>query len=156
MVVVPVMLQRLLALPPRVIDRYDISSLRVVLCGGAALPAAVATRFMDRFGDVLYNLYGSTESGFATVAGPRDLRSAPGTAGRANPGVVVRIADEEGREVPPGVTGRVLVGSRLRMDGYTGGTSKEIIDGLVVTGDLGHVDARGRLFIDGRDDDMII
>ncbi len=156
LVVVPLMLQRLVALPRRVTDQYDVSSLRVVLCGGAALSGNLAKQFMDRFGDVLYNVYGSTESGFATVAAPRDLRKAPGTAGRPTPGVLVRIADEHGKPVGVGVTGRVLVGSGLRMDGYTGGGGKEIIDNLVVTGDLGHVDRWGRLFIDGREDDMII
>jgi acyl-CoA synthetase (AMP-forming)/AMP-acid ligase II len=156
MVVVPLMLQRLLALPRRLTDCYDTSSLRVVLCGGAALSGTLANEFMDRFGDVLYNVYGSTESGFATVASPRDLRDAPGTAGRPTPGVTVRIVDGTGRPVPLGNTGRVLVGSNLRMDSYTGGGGKEIIDGLVVTGDVGHVDRRGRLFIDGRDDDMIV
>ncbi len=153
---VPVMLQRLLALPRLVIESYDLSSLRVVVCGGAALSGELANRFMDCFGDVLYNVYGSTESGFATVAVPGDLRRAPGTAGRPPPGVKVRIADELGRTVPAGVTGRVLVGSGLRMDGYTGGGGKEIVDGLVVTGDLGHLDRAGRLFIDGREDDMIV
>jgi fatty-acyl-CoA synthase len=156
MVVVPVMLQRLLALPKRATERYDTSSLRVVLCGGAALSGTLANEFMDRFGDVLYNVYGSTESGFATVASPRDLRKAPGTAGRPTPGVIVRIADDEGQPVRAGVIGRVLVGSNLRMDAYTGGGGKEIIDGLVVTGDVGHMDRQGRLFIDGRDDDMIV
>jgi acyl-CoA synthetase (AMP-forming)/AMP-acid ligase II len=156
LVAVPVMLQRMVALPKRITDCYDVSSLRVVLCGGAALSAELATAFMDRFGDVLYNVYGSTESGFATVASPADLRQAPGTAGRATPGVVVRIADAAGRPMSPGETGRVLVGSGLRMEGYTGGGGKEIVDNLVVTGDLGHVDRSGRLFIDGREDDMII
>jgi fatty-acyl-CoA synthase len=156
LVVVPVMLQRLLALPRRAIESHDTSSLRVVLCGGAALSGTLANEFMDRFGDVLYNVYGSTESGFATVAGPRDLRKAPGTAGRPTPGVIVRIADDEGKPVRAGVTGRVLVGSNLRMDAYTGGGGKEIVDGLVVTGDVGHMDRQGRLFIDGRDDDMIV
>jgi fatty-acyl-CoA synthase len=156
LVAVPVMLQRILALPKRVTDCYDTSSLRVVLCGGAALSGALANEFMDRFGEVLFNVYGSTESGFATVASPRDLRKAPGTAGRPTPGVTVRIVDGEGKSLPVGATGRVLVGSNLRMDGYTGGGGKELIDGLVVTGDLGHVDRQGRLFIDGRDDDMIV
>jgi fatty-acyl-CoA synthase len=156
MVVVPVMLQRLVALPKRLTDCYDTSSLRVVLCGGAALSGTLANEFMDRFGEVLYNVYGSTESGFATVASPRDLRKAPGTAGRPTPGVAIRVVDELGEPVRAGVTGRVLVGSNLRMDGYTGGGGKEIIDGLVVTGDLGHVDRHGRLFIDGREDDMIV
>jgi fatty-acyl-CoA synthase len=156
MVVVPVMLQRLLGLPKRVTDCYDTSSLRVVLCGGAALSGTLANEFMDRFGESLYNVYGSTESGFATVASPRDLRRAPGTAGRPTPGVTVRIVDDAGVTVASGITGRVLVGSNLRMDGYTGGGGKEIIDGLVVTGDVGHMDRQGRLFIDGRDDDMIV
>jgi fatty-acyl-CoA synthase len=156
MVVVPVMLQRMLALPRRITDCYDVSSLRVVLCGGAALSGTLANEFMGRFGEVLYNVYGSTESGFATVASPRDLRQAPGTAGRPTPGVIVRVADAEGKPMRAGVTGRVLVGSGLRMDGYTGGGGKEVIDGLVVTGDLGHLDRRGRLFIDGREDDMIV
>jgi fatty-acyl-CoA synthase len=156
LVAVPVMLQRLLALPTGISDCYDVSSLKVVLCGGAALSAELATAFMDRFGDVLYNVYGSTESGFATVASPSDLRRAPGTAGRPTPGVVVRIADAAGRRVGAGQTGRVLVGSGLRMEGYTGGGGKEIVDDLVVTGDLGHVDRAGRLFIDGREDDMIV
>ena len=156
LVVVPVMLQRMLALPRRLTDCYDTSSLRVVLCGGAALSGPLANDFMDRFGEVLYNVYGSTESGFATVASPRDLRKAPGTAGRPTPGVVVRVVDELGAPVRPGLTGRVLVGSNLRMDGYTGGGGKEVIDGLVVTGDLGHLDRQGRLFIDGREDDMIV
>jgi len=156
LVVVPVMLQRLLALPAGVTDMYDVSSLRVVLCGGAALSGELANRFMDRFGEALYNVYGSTESGFATVANPRDLRKAPGTAGRATPGVVVRIADADGASVRAGVTGRILVGSALRMDGYTGGGGKEIVDGLVVTGDVGHFDRWGRLFVEGREDDMII
>jgi fatty-acyl-CoA synthase len=156
MVVVPVMLQRVLALQKCVTGCYDTSSLRVVLCGGAALSGTLANAFMDRFGDVLYNVYGSTESGFATVASPRDLRKAPGTAGRPTPGVIVRIVDEAGTPVARGVTGRVLVGSNLRMDGYTGGGGKDVIDGLVVTGDLGHTDRHGRLFIDGRDDEMIV
>jgi len=156
LIAVPVMLQRLLALPDRVVQRYDLLSLRVVLCGGAALQGELARRFMDRFGDTLHNIYGSTESGFATIASPKDLRRAPGTAGRPAPGVEVRIVDEDGRRVPTGTTGRVLVGSGLRMQGYSGGGGKEIIDGLVVTGDMGRVDRQGRLFIDGRDDDMIV
>jgi acyl-CoA synthetase (AMP-forming)/AMP-acid ligase II len=156
LIAVPVMLQRILALPERKRSSYALSDLRIVLCGGSALPAEVALRFMDEFGDVLYNFYGSTEAGWATCASPRDLRAAPGTAGRATPGVSVRIVGPAGERVPTGTTGRVLVGSRLRMDGYTGGGGKEVIDGLVATGDLGHVDQSGRLFIEGREDEMIV
>ena len=156
LVAVPVMLQRILALPATRRASYPLSDLRIVLCGGAALSAELALRFMDEFGDVLYNFYGSTEAGWATCAAPRDLRAAPGTAGRPTPGVAVRIADESGRGVPVGTTGRVLVGSRLRMDNYTDGGGKEIVDGLVATGDVGHFDQARRLFIDGREDEMIV
>jgi acyl-CoA synthetase (AMP-forming)/AMP-acid ligase II len=154
--VVPVMLQRILELPDAVLDRYDTSSLRVIAASGSALPGPLATRVMDRFGDVLYNLYGSTEVAWATIATPADLRAAPGTAGRPPIGTTVKLFDEDGREVPRGQTGRIFVGSGLPFEGYTGGGGKEIIDGLLSSGDVGHFDAAGRLFIDGRDDDMIV
>lgn len=156
LVVVPVMLQRILALPERVLERYDTSSLRVVLSGGSALSGDLARDFMDRFGDVLYNFYGSTEASFATVAGPRDLHAAPGTAGRTTPGVTLMIADEAGNRLPTGVTGRILVGSPLRMDGYTDGNHKPVVSGLVATGDVGYLDRWGRLFVEGREDEMIV
>jgi fatty-acyl-CoA synthase len=156
LVAVPAMLQRLLALPDRAVERHDLSSLRIVICGGAALSGGLASRFMDRFGDVLYNVYGSTEVALATIATPRDLRRAPGTAGRPVPGVTVRILDDAGRPVAGGATGRVFVGSSLRFDGYTGGGGKEVRDGLVSTGDLGRTDRWGRLFVEGREDDMIV
>ena len=111
---------------------------------------------MDRFGDVLYNLYGSTEVAWATIAQPADLRAAPGTAGRPPFGTAVRLLDEDGREVADGTTGRIFVGNELVFDGYTGGGNKAIIDGLMSTGDVGHFDDGGRLFIDGRDDEMIV
>jgi acyl-CoA synthetase (AMP-forming)/AMP-acid ligase II len=153
---VPVMLQRLLELPPDVVARYDTSSLRVVAVSGSALSPAVAERFRDRFGDVLHNLYGSTEVAFASVATPRDMREAPGSVGRPLPGVSVRIVDDEGRPVPTGTAGRIFVGSRVSFEGYTSGEDKDRIDGLVSTGDVGHLDGDGRLWVDGRDDEMIV
>jgi acyl-CoA synthetase (AMP-forming)/AMP-acid ligase II len=155
-VAVPAMLQRILALPKRELDSYDASSLRIVISGGAALPGDLAKRFMDRFGPVLYNVYGSTETALATIANPQSLRRAPGTAGHPTPGTQVRIFDDEGHRVPPGTTGRIFVGSRLGFDGYTGGGGKDVVDGMLSTGDLGHVDRWGRLFIDGREDEMIV
>jgi fatty-acyl-CoA synthase len=156
LVVVPVMLQRILALGGDVLARYDTSSLRYIASSGSALGAPLATAALRRFGPVLYNVYGSTEVSLATVAVPRDLQAAPATAGRVAPGSIVRILDEAGDEVPTGVTGRVFVGNGARFDGYTGGGGKEQIDGLLSSGDVGHFDAKGRLFIDGRDDDMIV
>ncbi|MEA2250335.1 MAG: hypothetical protein QOG70_577 [Solirubrobacteraceae bacterium] len=156
LVVVPVMLQRILELPPETIDRYDLGALRVIAASGSALPGELATKVMDRFGDVLYNLYGSTEVAWATIATPEDLRVAPGTAGRPPRGTVVKLLDDDGGEVGPGETGRIFVGNEMAFDGYTGGGSKQNLGGLLSSGDVGHFDAGGRLFVDGRDDEMIV
>jgi acyl-CoA synthetase (AMP-forming)/AMP-acid ligase II len=157
---VPVMLQRMLALGGRGSEseraRHDTSSLRAVASAGAPLAPDVATAFMDAFGDVLFNLYGSTETGFASWAGPADLRAAPGTVGRAPRGTTLKVLGDDGRELPPGEVGRVFVGSGLVFDGYSGGGSREVVNGLMSIGDVGHLDAAGRLFVDGRDDDMIL
>jgi len=154
--VVPVMLQRIMDLPAERRAAYDVSSLRVIAASGSALPGPLALRVMDAFGEVLYNLYGSTEVAWATIAGPEDLRAAPGTAGRPPRGTVMRLLDPDGREVPRGETGRIFVANEMQFEGYTGGGNKEIVDGLMSTGDVGHLDAAGRLFVDGRDDDMIV
>jgi acyl-CoA synthetase (AMP-forming)/AMP-acid ligase II len=153
---VPVMIQRILGLPEETLGSYDLSSLRITSLSGSALPGELAIAWMDRFGDNVYNLYGSTEVAYATVATPADLRAAPGTAGRPPHGTEVRIVDEQGREVPQGEVGRIFVGNEMSFEGYTGGGGKEAIDGLLSSGDVGHIDAEGRLFIDGRDDEMIV
>jgi acyl-CoA synthetase (AMP-forming)/AMP-acid ligase II len=154
--VVPVMLQRMLELAPETIARYDLSSLKVIAVSGSVLPGELATRAMDLFGDVLYNLYGSTEVAWATIATPEDLRAAPGTAGRPPIGTIVKLLDADGREAAPGEGGRIFVCNEMMFEGYTGGGNKEIVGGLMSTGDVGHFDAAGRLFVDGRDDEMIV
>jgi len=154
--VVPVMLQRTMELPEATFSKRDVSSLQIIAASGSALPGPLATDVMDRLGDVLYNLYGSTEVAWATIANPEDLRAAPGTAGRAPMGTVVKLFDDEGNEVPHGQTGRIFVGNELQFEGYTGGGNKAFIDGLMSSGDVGHFDEGGRLFIDGRDDEMIV
>ncbi len=157
MTAVPVMLQRIVDLPATTLDGVDPSDLEVVLCSGSALPGSLALRWMDTFGDNLYNMYGSTEVAVATVATPEDLRRAPGTAGRPLTGVDVRLYDDRDQLITaPGVDGRIFVGSGLRFDGYTGGDTKASIDGLLSSGDVGHWDDSGRLFVGGRDDDMIV
>jgi acyl-CoA synthetase (AMP-forming)/AMP-acid ligase II len=156
LVLVPVMLQRILELPRETIERYDVSCLKVIAVSGSALPGELATRAMDTFGDVLYNLYGSTEVAWATIATPEDLRAAPGTAGRPPMGTVVKLLDAHGREVAPGEGGRIFVANEMMFDGYTGGGGKEIVGGLMSTGDVGRFDSDGRLFVDGRDDEMIV
>jgi fatty-acyl-CoA synthase len=154
--VVPVMLQRILELPEDTIDRYDLSDLRVIAVSGSQLSPVLSERVMDAFGDVLYNLYGSTEVAWAAIATPQDMRAAPGCVGRAPRGTVLKIYDQEGNEAPQGETGRIFVGNEMLFEGYTGGGSKDVIDGLMATGDVGHFDDERRLFVDGRDDDMIV
>jgi fatty-acyl-CoA synthase len=154
--VVPVMLQRVLGLGEAEIAKRDLSSLKVVFCAGSQLPAEVATRTMDLIGDVVYNLYGSTEVAVATLATPEDLRAAPTSVGKPTFGARVKVLDEAGAEVAQGEKGRIFVGTTMPFEGYTGGGSKEIIDGLLATGDVGHFDSAGRLYIDGRDDEMIV
>jgi acyl-CoA synthetase (AMP-forming)/AMP-acid ligase II/uncharacterized membrane protein len=154
---VPVMVQRIMELPEEVRRKYDTSSLRSVPLSGSALPGELAIKFMDEFGDVLYNLYGSTEVAWASIATPHDLRAAPGTAGKAPMGTTLKIYSTEGEtELPQGEEGRIFVGNDMLFEGYTGGGSKDVIDGLMSTGDVGYIDEEGRLFVSGRDDDMIV
>ena len=156
LIVVPVMLQRILELDDEILGRYDLSALKAVPVSGSALPPAISNGWMDRFGENLYNLYGSTEVAWATIATPADLRAAPGTAGRPPRGTVVKLFDADGVPVAEGATGRIFVGNELAFEGYTGGGNKDAIGGLLSSGDVGHFDAGGRLFVDGRDDDMIV
>jgi fatty-acyl-CoA synthase len=156
LVVVPVMLQRILELPESTRSRYDVSSLRVVAVSGSPVSGELAARWMDAFGDNLYNLYGSTEVSFAAIATPEDMRRAPATVGRPPRGVRVKLLDHDGVEVQQGEIGRVFVGNSMLFEGYTGGGDKDRVDGLAATGDRGRFDEAGRLFIEGRDDEMIV
>jgi fatty-acyl-CoA synthase len=157
LIVVPLMLQRILELPAETIARYDTSSLRIIAASGSALPGELALRVMDSFGDVLYNLYGSTEVAWAAIASPAQLRAAPGTAGTPPRATTVRLYDVDDREVrTAGKPGRIFVTNEMVMDGYTTGDGKTMIAGLFATGDVGYYDDAGRLFVSGRDDEMII
>jgi fatty-acyl-CoA synthase len=157
LVVVPVMLHRIVGLLESEPGRWDTGSLRIVFVSGAQLEAELVRRAQRTIGDKLYNFYGSTEVAYATFATPADLRAAPGCAGRVPFGAIVRLHDFDGRPVEgPDLPGRIFVGNGFQFDGYTGGGNKEVIDGLMSTGDIGHFDQGRRLFIDGRDDDMII
>ncbi len=153
---VPVMLQRIVELGEDDISSRDLSSLRIVFSAGSQLPAKVASRATELLGDVIYNLYGSTEVSIATLATPEDVRDAPTSVGKPALGVRIKIIDEAGNALPTGATGRIFVGATMQFEGYTGGGHKDIVDGLMATGDVGHFDEDGRLYIDGRDDDMIV
>ncbi|MFN2519327.1 MAG: AMP-binding protein [Jatrophihabitantaceae bacterium] len=156
LVTVPILLSRILAAAQDEIGSRDLSGLRIVAVSGSALSAELAASAMDLLGEVVYNLYGSTEVAYATIATPADLRAAPGTVGRPPHGTTIKLLDPAGHEVAPGDTGRIFVGNSIHFEGYTGGGNKEQVAGLMSTGDVGHFDAAGRLFVDGRDDDMII
>jgi acyl-CoA synthetase (AMP-forming)/AMP-acid ligase II/uncharacterized protein YndB with AHSA1/START domain len=153
---VPIMLQRILDLPERIRRRYDMSSLRIVASSGSALPGSFVVDFMDAFGDILYNLYGSTEVSWASIADPVDLRAAPTTAGRCPPGTRVGVFDDDGRPVPPGAEGQLYVGNEMLFEGYTEGGSVPMAHQMMSTGDRGYLDADGRLFVTGRADEMIV
>ncbi|MEO5898828.1 MAG: AMP-binding protein [Ilumatobacteraceae bacterium] len=156
LVVVPVMLRRMLSVDPQVLAAADTSALRVIAVSGSALGGQLATDVADRFGPVLYNTYGSTEVAVASVATPSDLRRHPTTVGKPAPGAVVEILDDAGEPLPNGTVGRIFVGNSARFEGYTGGGGKESQRGLLSSGDVGHIDRDGFLYVDGRDDDMIV
>jgi acyl-CoA synthetase (AMP-forming)/AMP-acid ligase II len=156
LIVVPVMLQRIVDLGQDAISARDLRALRVILASGSALGPSLVARATRAFGPVVYNLYGSTEIAQATIATPDDLSLDPGTVGRPVRGTVVKVFDEDGRELPAGETGRIFVGNYAQFEGYSGGGGKEELEGLMSSGDVGHFDERGLLFIDGRDDEMIV
>ncbi len=155
LVAVPVMLARILALESDVLAAHRVPGLRVIASSGSAIGGELVTRILDHFGPVLYNLYGSTEVAVATIATPADLRAHPTTAGRVALGVDVSILDADGVPVAPGDVGRVFVGSSASFEGYTNGGDKQRIRGLLSSGDMGRFDD-GLLFVEGRDDDMIV
>ena len=154
--VVPVMLERIMDLPTEVLDRYTLASVRFITASGSRMRGEAVTALMDRFGDKVYNSYNATEAGQITVASPADLRHASDTAGRPVTGTTVRLVDDEGRDVPVGQVGRILVRGASEFDGYTAGDTKASLHGFMVSGDVGRLDAEGRLYVVGRDDDMIV
>ncbi|MEJ2870715.1 AMP-binding protein [Actinomycetospora sp. OC33-EN08] len=157
MFAVPVMLQKILELDEDVLARYDTSALKTVTATGSAMPPHKVTEFLDTFGEKLYMLYGSTEVSWASIAKPEELRQEPGTAGRPPAGTDVKILGDDDEELPAGETGRIFVGNDMLFTGYTGGRGEtEVVDDMLGTGDLGHYDQNGLLFISGRADDMIV
>ncbi len=157
--VVPTMLYRILDLPDEVLTRYDTTSLRAVFCGGAPLSGAIARRFMERFGHVLYNFYGATETGINTLATPEELLMSPGTIGHAVGGNELLLVDDEGRPVSPGQTGELYVKNAMLVAGYhrdDAATRASMRDGYFSVGDLAHRDGEGLFHLDGRKRDMII
>ena len=154
--VVPVMLERIMELPAATLERYSLASLRFVSASGSRMRPQSVLAFMDRFGDIVHNSYNATEAGQISVAQPADLRHAADTAGRPVRGTTLRVVDDGGRDVEAGEVGRILVRGASPFDGYTAGAEKDFIDDFMVSGDVGRLDEAGRLYVVGRDDDMIV
>lgn len=150
---VPVMLRRMLSLedPPAV----DTSALRILLVSGAALPEELRRRAVERFGEVVYDLYGSTEAGWVAIATPETMRRAPGAVGHPVPGVQLALLDEDGTPVERG-EGEIHVRGPGTFEGYASGEDTEGRAGYLSTGDLGHLDDDGYLHVVGRADDMAV
>ncbi|HVL82105.1 MAG TPA: AMP-binding protein [Actinomycetota bacterium] len=155
--VVPTMLQRICAWERT--KEFDLSSLRVVVCTGSPLREEVRADARALLGDVIYDLYGSTEMGWVSVASPADQRTAPGSVGRIVPGVDVKVCDPDGNPVAPGERGEIWAASRALMERYLDDpdlTTERVRDGYVSVRDVGYVDDRGYLYVVDRADDMII
>ncbi|MGQ0464571.1 MAG: AMP-binding protein [Sporichthyaceae bacterium] len=151
--VVPVMLNRMLGVPAHTTT----AALRLVLSSGSALAPRTVAGVRERFGDVLHNLYGSTEVSWVSIATPEDLAADPGTAGRPPLGTAIRILDEHGQECSPGEVGRIFVGNSMLFEGYVDGDEvPALVSSAMATGDLGHIDGAGRLYVDGREDDLVV
>jgi fatty-acyl-CoA synthase len=156
---VPTMIHRIIERGADEVRKHDLSSLRAIFSGGAPLGGQLAVDAMDVLGDKIYNFYGATETGIVTVAGPADLRAAPGTIGRAVPGNEIRLLDDQGREVPEGQVGELYARNGMLVEGYHAdaeATRQSMLEGFFSVGDLARRDAAGRYHLEGRKRDMII
>ncbi|MGH3239067.1 MAG: AMP-binding protein [Spirillospora sp.] len=155
---VPTMFHRMLALPDEVKSRYDVSSLRQVFHSAAPVPVETKRRMLDWWGPVLYEYYGSTESGPVVLATPDEWRARPGTVGSPVDGVQIKILDEDGAELPPGETGLIHASGHpgFEYHGDPAKTAATMRDGFYTPGDLGRVDADGWLYMTDRRADLII
>lgn len=153
---VPVMLRRIVSLPDEVKNRYDISSLRILLTSGSALSLDLKQAAMQLFGDTLYDLYGSTEVAWVAIATPEDIRRKPRSVGRPASGIDIAILDPDGNPVPQGETGELHVKSSMAFEGYTSGEQKKEHEGFLSIGDLCRMDEEGYLYVESRTDDMVV
>jgi long-chain acyl-CoA synthetase len=141
-------------------QNVDASSLRLCLSAGQNLPWNVATRFKERFGIPVYDLWGQTEGTPITSFDPStEPEGRPESCGRALPGCGVRIIDDVGADLPPDVIGEVLLTGPNVFLGYDKNpqaTAETLREGWVHTGDLGKLDSDGCLYIVGRKRDLVI
>lgn len=158
--IVPTMFVRLLRLPDPVRERYDVSSLRFVSHGAAPCAPAVKRRMIEWWGPVIHEYYGATETGVVVWHGSEEALRKPGTVGRPVSGAILRIVDDQGRDVVQGEVGEIyLRGPNLSDFTYNNDDAKRrevALGDLVTVGDIGYLDADGFLFLCDRKRDMII
>ncbi|WP_280217878.1 AMP-binding protein [Nocardia neocaledoniensis] len=157
--VVPTMLSRLLSLPAEVRDRYDTSSLTHVIHSAAPCPPAIKRAAIEMFGDALWEFYGNSECGTITWISAQEWLERPGSVGRPVDGSAVVVADENGKPVPTGQTGRVYVRGAdywPKFEYLGKGAPSGPIEGMIWVGDLGHLDDEGFLYLSGRDSEVVI
>lgn len=144
--------------PGGVDGQYDISSLRFALCGSAPVPVPVMEEFERKFGCLVVEGYGLSESTCRATFNPPNQSRRPGSIGKPI-GAEVKILDDEDRELPPGQAGEIAVRGEEVMKGYfrnPEATAKALRNGWLHTGDIGYRDEEGFFYIVDRKSDMIV
>jgi len=160
-VMVPTHFQRLLALPPEVRARFDVSTLRTVAHTGAACPGKVKHEMIDWFGPILLEAYGGTEAGSTNMITSEEWLRKPGSVGRTIAPFELLVADDDGRPVPVGEVGRLYFRDTTgRGIIYHNDPEKtraaHLSPGIFTLGEVGYVDDEGYVFITDRVSDMIV
>lgn len=158
---VPTMLSRLSALPKETLEKYDVSSIRLLSSGAAPFPVTLKKWLIDYFGDdCLYESYGSSENGLVTLMTPDQFSKKLESSGKPYKHVYISVRDEEGNELPPGETGELWIKTPLTIEQYLnrGELDSDTLDeeGYFRVGDVGYLDEDGYLYITDRKKDMII
>jgi long-chain acyl-CoA synthetase len=157
---VPTMFIRLMKLPEEVRRKYDMSSLRHIIHAAAPCPPDVKRAMIEWWGPVIYEFYGSTESGAVTFANSEDALNKPGTVGKTSPGAELRFIGEDGRELPQGEIGEIYSRIAANPDFTYHNKSEKRAEieraGFITSGDVGYIDADGYVFICDRKRDMVI
>jgi acyl-CoA synthetase (AMP-forming)/AMP-acid ligase II len=154
----PTLLQRLCDVPEDVFSRYDSSSLRAIILGGAICPYALKVRAIERFGEILWEFYGATETAIVTLLRPEDQLRKPGSCGKVGPGQEIRLLDVLGNEVPANTPGEMWSRNAWLAEYYNKpeATAHNMKQGFFSVGDIAYRDNEGYYYICDRKIDMVI
>jgi long-chain acyl-CoA synthetase len=157
---VPTMYVRLLRLPDDIRSKYDLGSVKFVGSTGAPCAPDVKRAMIDWWGDVINETYASSETGYLTAISSAEARIRPGSAGRPLDGVSIKIVDDDGNEVAPGVIGKIYARHfATSLFTYINRDSdRKAIeqDGYVTVGDIGYLDDEGYLYVSDRRTDLVL